>query len=763
MTSGTSTPYFLQATEGTSTPSSFLSLEKASPTSSLIDVEQSIQQLSTDSAEPIVETLSTRRPKKSLRPYVHAIMAFGSQGRKFQRRQSIYRQRRLSEVVSKHEWVGPPLDTIFAGISSVATDSSNAVIALAIRDTTYLLDFSVRQFQPEEIKNNKVIADFVIAELKKYEEEHLEKFLGIGLPKELAATCPDLCSRLWSELDIVPLILRVKRDSEDVPEGEVPHYWDSKSVDEQADSMARKCIRYFGPSQTPLLQVGFRGHVQVDAGYHAYLATLKDFEKTVGATTWNATMKYVKDLKERNVKIAFFSATPQGGGVALMRHALVRFARILGLNMKWYVPKPKPGVFRITKNNHNILQGVAKADEFLAADQKTLLTNWITENAERYWFCSGGPLTRPEEGGADVIIIDDPQMPGLIPMIKALTPDRPVIYRSHIQVRSDLVATAGSPQADAWNYLWENIKLADLFISHPVQAFVPHTVPPKTVGYLPATTDWLDGLNKDMNEFDTSYFGRVFNSTCLQSGMPTLEYPATEYIIQVARFDPAKGIPDVLRSYATFHERLMKEAPNVAAPQLLICGHGSIDDPDGAIVYDQTLDYIEQYLPPYISRKIVVMRVGPSDQVLNALMSKAKIALQLSTREGFEIKVSEALHKGKPIIATLAGGIPIQVQHGKNGFLVETGDTDAVAQHLYDLWTDADLYERMSKYAAVSVSDEVSTVGNALSWLYLASTLSKGTVLKPDGKWINDMAREEAAEPYKPGENKLKRAVTPPN
>jgi alpha,alpha-trehalose phosphorylase (configuration-retaining) len=86
--------------------------------------------------------------------------------------------------------------------------------------------------------------------------------------------------------------------------------------------------------------------------------------------------------------------------------------------------------------------------------------------------------------------IDDPQMPGLIPLIKKLTPDRPVLYRSHIQIRSDLVAKEGSPQADAWAYLWDNIKHADMFISHPIPYFVPHTVPKEKVVYFPATTDW---------------------------------------------------------------------------------------------------------------------------------------------------------------------------------------------------------------------------------------------------------------------------------
>jgi len=86
--------------------------------------------------------------------------------------------------------------------------------------------------------------------------------------------------------------------------------------------------------------------------------------------------------------------------------------------------------------------------------------------------------------------IDDPQMPGLIPLIKMVTPNRPVLYRSHIQIRSDLVAKPGSPQADIWDFLWSNIKESDMFISHPIPSSVPNTVPPEKVTYLPATSDW---------------------------------------------------------------------------------------------------------------------------------------------------------------------------------------------------------------------------------------------------------------------------------
>ena len=110
----------------------------------------------------------------------------------------------------------------------------------------------------------------------------------------------------------------------------------------------------------------------------------------------------------------------------------------------------------------------------------------------------------------------------------------------------------------------------------------------------------------------------------------------------------------------------MAEAPNTVPPKLLICGHGSVDDPDGGHIYDEIIEYLETKVP-HIRHLICAMRVRPSDQVLNAILSKATIALQLSTSEGFEVKVSEAIHKGKPVIATRAGGIPLQVTHGKNG------------------------------------------------------------------------------------------------
>jgi hypothetical protein len=86
---------------------------------------------------------------------------------------------------------------------------------------------------------------------------------------------------------------------------------------------------------SPLLQVGFRGVVQSDAGFRARMATIESYQNTVSKKTWDLMMRYVTNLKKMGTRIAFFSSTPQGGGVALMRHALVRLARLVDVDLKW--------------------------------------------------------------------------------------------------------------------------------------------------------------------------------------------------------------------------------------------------------------------------------------------------------------------------------------------------------------------------------------------------------------------------------------------
>jgi glycosyltransferase involved in cell wall biosynthesis len=651
-----------------------------------------------------------------------------------------------------------PVTPMYAGFACNIDEATKTIeIGIAVHDGDYSIDYSIQkiQYNDSPLSSGALIVDHITRQLRHISKEHLFKFVGGGVTESLHELAPALCTRIWLDLDMVPMVFKVRNTARPVKPSAANEAPKPRPIDEQADSAVRKLVMYFGPSHNPRLSIGYRNQVEVDAnGITHIIDGVEEYRNTCREGTWNALNKYADDLRERGIKIGFFSSTPQGGGVALMRHALIRLCRILGVNATWYVPKPSPAVFRHTKNNHNILQGVADPNLRPTKEATDQFTEWMVYNAERYWLSEGGPLA---EGGIDVAFIDDPQMPTLIPLIKKHRPNLPIVYRSHIEIRSDLVHVAGSPQAEVWDYLWERIKLADLFISHPVAKFVPSDVPIETLALLPAATDWLDGLSKPMRPWDLNYYMRVFKSQCSDIRMNKLLWPARGYICQVARFDPAKGIPDVIDSFCKLRRRLDDILPASKTPQLLVCGHGAIDDPDASIIYDQTMALLEkEEYAPYAS-DIVVMRIPPSDQLLNALLTNSKIVLQLSLREGFEVKVSESLHHGKPTIATRAGGIPLQIIDGKSGFLVDVHDTTAVANHLYNLWTDKALYDRISAQAAVNVSDEVGTCGNAASWLYLASKLSKGEKLKPNGRWINDMMREDAGEPYREGEPRLKR------
>lgn len=123
------------------------------------------------------------------------------------------------------------------------------------------------------------------------------------------------------------------------------------------------------------------------------------------------------------------------------------------------------------------------------------------------------------------------------------------------------------------SFLWQFIQHADLFIAHPMDNFIPDVVPRKNVVLMPATTDPLDGLNKSLDPWCTDYYQQVFNRVCIDQGANEVDW-SRPYIVQVARFDPSKGIPDVLESYRLLREKM--EANGIEefdTPQLVICKH----------------------------------------------------------------------------------------------------------------------------------------------------------------------------------------------
>jgi glycosyltransferase involved in cell wall biosynthesis len=518
-------------------------------------------------------------------------------------------------------------------------------------------------------------------------------------------------SKLWLQQDIVPYII----SSED-------------AANQQAlEKQVRTLASHFDENNIVKVDISTDHEVEVAA-----LVTLEDYRKLTPPSDFALLTRLVEAFQGK--KLAFFSATPQGGGVALMRHALIRLLRLLEVDAHWYVLIPNREVFNITKAKfHNVLQAVALPDTVLTQEDMDIYNAWMAENAQAF-----------EEvfTQADVIVIDDPQPAGLIPYIKEANPDAKIIYRSHIQIVGGLASQPGTTQYNTWQFLWQNIQLADIFVSHPMKMFIPDDVPAEKIFYMPATTDPLDGLNKPLTERQMSIYMTMFNHLLIEDGQTPLDVQRP-YIVQIARFDPSKGIPDVLDAYKQLRD--MIEADGKQVPQLVIAGNGSIDDPDGVPIYNLVKRLLQ--MEPYVrfASDVKVMRLPHRDQVLNTLLRKSAVVLQLSIKEGFEIKVTEALMKGKPVIAYNVGGIPLQIEQGITGFLVEAGHTTQVAQHLYDLLTDARAYHRMSKAAALRANTDYLTVPNAICWLYLANELVQDKEMQGNYQWVKDLAEQHYA------------------
>jgi len=678
---------------------------------------------------------------------------------------------------------------IYLGIEVEVFETQDEVrYGLCTHDGSYTLDYYEEVIDVSHCNNTTAKVEYfeehIIHKLKEYQASMNMKahVIGLGLrvcntmcfmKRGCATMCvdygrerifrvygsdaPSLSSRVWLEMDAIPYVMRSK----------------GTTLDERASTAVRQAVLTLSPQypgNIPRVLVGYRNEVEVDCNMDIHLYDLEDYRKQCSEGTWHAVLAMADEIRRRHIKVSFFNSTPQGGGVALMRHALLRLCNHLQVDVHWYVATPSPEVFTVTKRKfHNVLQGVAPPDVCLTEEDKAKWLAWTKVNVERHWDDPDGPLMT-----SDVIIIDDPQVSGLIPWIRQLNPEAKVVYRSHIEIRADLIRDSPQgPQAQTWDFLWSAIKQADLFVSHPLSNFVPDCVPMENVVMMPAATDPLDGLNKPLDDFDITYYQQVFNRICYDQGSRRVDWNCP-YIAQVARFDPSKGIPDVLLSYRklyhkfldalddknsgagnrasdqvlkgssidvknrdcedrddfwgfdveqkgrgwqALHKQLCMEG--LSLPQLIICGHGSVDDPDGTWVFEEAHTILDQEDFRDLLPHVTIVRIPPCDQILNVVLRGALCALQLSHREGFEVKVTEAIAKGVPVVAYAAGGIPFQIRHGENGFLVPVRDTDAVAEHLYNLCTDPGLHDRLSKSAKENVGEEFFTTFNWANWAYI--------------------------------------------
>jgi hypothetical protein len=83
------------------------------------------------------------------------------------------------------------------------------------------------------------LVEEIISKIKQYRDEHLYKFVGAGLTTNAAKTCPQLPTRLWLELDIVPLVLEPSSGRQNTGTPDAPKYM---IVDEEADAVVRKAL-----------------------------------------------------------------------------------------------------------------------------------------------------------------------------------------------------------------------------------------------------------------------------------------------------------------------------------------------------------------------------------------------------------------------------------------------------------------------------------------------------------------------------------------
>lgn len=90
---------------------------------------------------------------------------------------------------------------------------------------------------------------------------------------------------------------------------------------------------------------------------------------------------------------------------------------------------------------------------------------------------------------------------------------------------------------------------------------------------------------------------------------------------------------NVIDSYYKFRQLLTKKSPRLSEdehPQLLICGHGAVDDPDASLIYDQVIHRIQSEPYSRYRQDIVVMRLPPSDQRTILCHKNAEYLIELA-------------------------------------------------------------------------------------------------------------------------------------
>jgi len=333
----------------------------------------------------------------------------------------------------------------------------------------------------------------------------------------------------------------------------------------------------------------------------------------------------------KGLKMLTLNATAQGGGVAEMLYSAVPFLNMLGLETEWKVICGTREYFEATKELHNLLQG--KAGTFSPERRQAYLCT--LEECARQNFIDYEP---------DVVDAHDPQPLGLGHYLRR--PGANWLWRCHIDMDGETIE--GNP--DLWDFLTEWAQHYDAVIFSAAQYIISRWPMPKFI--IPPFIDPLSEKNRELSQGEID---RVLAKYHIDPGVPI--------IAQIGRFDPWKGIDRTIATY----RRVRKERKC----QLVLAGGLVSDDPEGERILSRVYEDTKN------DEDVHVLNLPMDDRLenhreVNALQRAARVIMQPSIKEGFGLVITEALWKGKPVIAADAGAIPLQIRDGDTGYFYQS-------------------------------------------------------------------------------------------
>jgi trehalose synthase len=400
--------------------------------------------------------------------------------------------------------------------------------------------------------------------------------------------------------------------------------------------------------------------------------SLADYTHVVGKELSERIRELARPLEGR--RVLHVSATAFGGGVSEILYTLVPLMRDVGIDAHWHVIFGREEFFNATKLLHNSLQG---AEETLTPEQWDVFDRVNAENAENM------------AAGWDTVIVHDPQPIGL--RRGAAEKSRNWVWRCHIDL--------SEPNPEPIARLRPAIEEYDATVWH-MPAYVPAGIDGHDgVRIVPPAIDPLSPKNMAFSPDDAAF-------VCHQFGID-VDRPL---LTQVSRFDPWKDPIGVIDAYRDVTARV----PEV---QLALVGSMATDDPEGWDYFQRTVEYADA--DPDIKILNNLNNVGAIE--VNAFQSQSDVVLQKSIREGFGLTVTEALWKGRPTVAGNVGGIPLQIEDGVGGYLVDS--PAECARRCLEILRDPGLGKSLGRYGKEHARKEFLTPRLLRDWLELLTDL----------------------------------------